>query len=273
MNVRNADCLAAPIRQRVPLKNFEAVDARIRSMALAHGADEVAYPALIAGEVLRRAEYHRAFPHLLIAGTAARNPDVAPEQLFQPDNLQVPRWFLSPAVCYHTYSQFAGHILPGSVLVTARGKCFRNEDRELSFGRRQIEFEMREIVLLGSAEWIEQRLCALQRQVEAVAAELAVAGRWNAAEDPFFLPRAQGKAFMQRLLKTKTEYCLEDRDALAIASINRHGSFFGERFHIFQRDGSPAHSACVAFGLDRWAAAAARPQSQTSHECHHPLHA
>jgi hypothetical protein len=61
------------------------------------------------------------------------------------------------------------------------------------------------------------------------------------ASDPFFLPRARGKAQMQRLLGTKFELCLPD--GLAIASINRHGAFFGDRFDIRLADGSSAHSA------------------------------
>jgi hypothetical protein len=39
---------------------------------------------------------------------------------------------------------------------------------------------------------------------------------------------------------------------MALASINRHGSFFGERFKIHDRMGKPAHTACLAVGLDRW---------------------
>ena len=57
---------------------------------------------------------------------------------------------------------------------------------------------------------------------------------------------------MQRLLGTKIEWCLPD--GLAVASINRHGAFFGDRFQIRDARGTPAHSACIAFGLDRWAA-------------------
>jgi len=243
---------SAPIRQQSELSDFEAVDARIRDLALREGAEEIAYPVLIAGEVLRAAEYDRAFPHLLMAGVSARKPDVEPKHLFTAGNLSVPAWFLSPAVCYHTYAQFAGRVLTDSCTVTARGKCFRNEDRKLCFGRRQLEFEMREIVLLGGQEWIEERIPSFQRLVESLARECDISGTWETAEDPFFLPRAQGKALMQRLLKTKREFCV---NALAIASINRHGTFFGERFHISDAGGTPIHTACIAFGLDRWAAA------------------
>jgi hypothetical protein len=68
--MKTIDRLAAPIRHKIALKEFEVTDALIRSMALAQGSQEVAYPALIAREVLCAAEYDRAFPHLLMAGTA-----------------------------------------------------------------------------------------------------------------------------------------------------------------------------------------------------------
>lgn len=243
---------AAPIRQRNELTEFEQVDARLREIALREGAREIAYPTLIASDVLLAAEYHRAFPHLLMAGVAARDPDVEPNDLFAAGNLASAKWFLSPAVCYHTYAQFTGCALAAPVTITARGKCFRNEDRKLCFGRRQIEFEMREIVLLGKESWIEERLPRFQMRVEELARQFDLAGSWHIAEDPFFLPRAQGKALMQRLLKTKREFCLS---GLAIASINRHGPFFGQRFNISDENGAPVHTACIAFGLDRWAAA------------------
>jgi hypothetical protein len=37
-----------------------------------------------------------------------------------------------------------------------------------------------------------------------------------------------------------------------VASIDRHRSFFGQRFSIRTSDGAFAHSACIAFGLERW---------------------
>jgi hypothetical protein len=165
--------------------------------------------------------------------------------------------FLSPAVCYHAYAQLAGSTLSRGRTLTARGHCFRNEEASaLIPGRRQIEFEMRELILVGTADWIEERLVHLKSGVETLAGAFALEAEWQPANDPFFLPSAQGKAHLQRLLGTKIEFCL--RDGLAIASINRHCAFFGERFDIFTGDGVPAHSACVAFGLDRWAAHATR---------------
>jgi hypothetical protein len=40
-------------------------------------------------------------------------------------------------------------------------------------------------------------------------------------------------------------------DGTAIASVNRHRNFFGERLGIFFGD-EDAYSGCLAFGVERW---------------------
>jgi seryl-tRNA synthetase len=240
---------SSPIRCGAGLAAFEQLDSRLCAWALGEGGGEQNYPALIAAETLRRAGYPDAFPHLLMAPACAADP----AQPFSDGNVTLADWFLSPAVCYHAYAKLAGQTLDRGVTLTARGHCFRNEDHAaLAPGRRQIEFEMREVILVGAPDWIEERLANLKPGVEALARAFGLSAAWQAANDPFFLPRARGKAHMQRLLGAKIELCIPD--GLAIASINRHGAFFGERFEISTGDGRAVHSACVAFGLDRWAA-------------------
>jgi uncharacterized protein YxjI len=116
---------------------------------------------------------------------------------------------------------------------------------------RQIEFEMREIVLLGPSFWVDEWAERAKEQIELLARDLGLSGDWQVAEDLFFLPIAEGKALMQRLMKVKREYQL-DEGHLAVASVNRHGAFFGQRFEITTPTGDPVHTACIAVGLDRW---------------------
>ena len=233
---------SAPSRTAEELGVLNRIDARVRSAAASLGAEEIHYPALIARGALDRAEYPKAFPHLLMsAGQSA---------VF--DDHGISQWCLSPAVCYHAYAQLAGRVLDAPLVITARGRCFRAE-RELVHGVRQIEFEMREIVLLGAADWVDRAADSARLAVESIAADLSLTGDWQAAEDPFFLPAAAGKALMQRLLKVKLEYQWPGPGGLALASINRHGPFFGQRFDISTADGQPAFTACIAVGLDRWA--------------------
>ncbi len=251
---------SAPVRTDAALARFERLDAALLAWAREWRAEQAQFPALIAAPVLARAEYPNAFPHLLLNACACADPDRPLASLLSADNLAPTDWLLSPAVCYHAYARWTGQTLPAATprILTARGRCFRRE-AEFIPGRRQIEFEMREIILCGAPAELPPLLAEARARIEAFAATAGLAGRWDSAEDPFFLPAAQGKALLQRLHETKTEYLVstpEHPAPLALASINRHGPFFGERFAIRLPDGAPAHTACIAFGLDRWAALA-----------------
>jgi len=230
------------------LHHREQIEHTLRVWCAEAGGCEHRFPSLIAARTLNRAEYPEAFPQLAMSAAVARDP----AQGFA--DIRPAPWFLSPAVCYHVYAEFEGRTLPEGAMVSAQGTCFRFENEaELAAGRRQIEFGMRELVLLGTADWIEAKIEHLQPQVTALGEAVHPAVQWCPANDPFFLPRARGKAHLQRLRGLKWELCLPD--GLAIASINRHGPFFGERFDIRDAAGGPIHTACIAFGIDRWAGA------------------
>lgn len=244
------------------LREFEFLDERLRQWAENLGGQEYSFPSLIDTETLSAAGYPDAFPHLLMASAAASNPEFQWGQ----NAIKQTDWYLSPAVCYHVYPLMRDTRITTGSLFSARGHCFRHEDPSAWLaGRRQVEFQMREFVLVGDADWLADQLRSLESDVSSLAQEFGLVGTWCPAIDPFFLPKARGKAQMQRILGTKKELCLPC--GLAIASINQHGSFFGERFNIRLPDDRPAHSACVAFGLDRWAADAASEFPTPTYEC------
>jgi hypothetical protein len=243
----NSLAQSAPARTRDDVRTLDAIDAQIQQIGLNIGSVEMQYPTLIPRQVLTRAEYPEAFPHLLMSACTRDVPDAIAQRGTSP----LSGWCLSPAVCYHTYAQFTGRVIGDELAVTARGRCFRAEQNAQP-GVRQIEFEMREIVLLGTSSWVNACADGVRRAVEVAALRTGLSGVWQQAEDPFFLPRAAGKALMQRLLKVKVEYQLSAPGGLALASVNRHGTFFGQRFDIRTTAGEPVHTACIAVGLDRW---------------------
>lgn len=232
-----ANTWSRDLRTDVQQTTFDAIDAEVEWIAHAVGARGMHYPALISRTTLERAGYRESFPHLLLSAT--RLGEETP-------------WCLSPAVCYHAYGQFAGTVLPDPITLTARGLCFRGE-QDTAFGIRQVEFEMREIVFLGAPQWVDGQSRIAVDRITALAKRIGLEGEWHPAEDPFFLPAGEGKAWMQRILGVKEEYRSGGAQGLALASVNRHGSFFGERFGIRHgADGELVHTACVAVGLDRW---------------------
>lgn len=241
---------AAPILGASELRLLDELDRRLVDLAGSLGAEEQRYPALIARVTVEQAEYPQAFPHLLLFAAPLRDPALAGNQLSPAGNFGDAEWCLSPAVCYHAYAQLAGRKIEDGFAITARGRCFRHE-ASVTPGTRQIEFEMREIIWVGPSDWVGQQLELGRQRLTVLAADCGLVGEWVVAEDPFFLPAARGKAFLQRLQETKVEY--QSRDgAVAMASVNRHGSFFGSRFGIVDGRGESAHTACLAVGLDRW---------------------
>jgi seryl-tRNA synthetase len=161
---------------------------------------------------------------------------------------------LPPAVCYHVYAALADAVVRSPRIVTAQGCCWRHEGDELAPLRRGWAFTMRELVCIGTeAECLAFRDRGLSSARE-LASRLNLRSTVVAAEDPFFAPTARGRALLQRLKELKLVLRLDigDGDTVAAASFNLHERFFGEAFDIRLRDGSPAFTACVAFGLERW---------------------
>ena len=73
--------------------------------------------------------------------------------------------------------------------------------------------------------------------------------QWLVVQDPLFSPRNNPKHLLQRLHPNKHEMVLENR--LAVGSANNHRSYFDETYDITINKNS-AHSACIAFGIERW---------------------
>lgn len=109
---------------------------------------------------------------------------------------------------------------------------------------------MREIVALGSFDHTQEVLARFTGRIQAFAAALGIELGREAVYDPFF-QNDSGRALMQKLSPVKYEFQYGD---LAIASVNTHRNFFGERCSIRLDSGEHAYTSCVAFGLERWLA-------------------
>jgi acyl carrier protein len=214
---------------------LEFFDAVARDWAVDVGAREEAVPAHLPREILARAGCPVA--------RSALGESLVP-----------------PAVCYHVYRGREGTRLDSTpLLLTVRGRCHRDEDSLDLAGGRLRDFQMREIVALGSRKDVEQfRREMIDRACRLMTA-LDLEGRIERAGDPFFLQgaaqEAHGRRLMQQMLPLKYELRLplDERGRLcAVASFNHHLDFFGRRFGIRLPSGSTAHTGCIAFGLERW---------------------
>ncbi|MFE0457837.1 hypothetical protein ACFW1A_01085 [Kitasatospora sp. NPDC058965] len=232
--------LRAPGVALVGAEGTRVLDGLRAGLAAAFGGSEDHFlaPPVIARAVSERAGYPNAFPHLL--GTVHGTEDDGPTDLV-----------LTSAACHHVYPLLAGTVLGGERQFGVEAVCFRAE-ATAETGRLR-SFRMYEVVRFGAPEEVQRwRDRALESAVEWVGG-LGLTVEVVAANDPFFGRPGRLLAAVQRSEELKWELLapVDDRQVQAIASANGHKDHFGAAFGLALADGSPAHSACVAFGLDR----------------------
>jgi seryl-tRNA synthetase len=252
---------------------FRYFERRFLALALAHGASEREYPTLMPVSVMERTDYFKSFPHHATFAMCLDRDTTSLRQFVDAvkgsgrvEEALVPRArpagaVLSSAVCYHCYAELEGQTLTGEPRVlTAQGRCFRYEHGDFAPLRRQWEFSMREIVLLGAEESIARLRTSLLHEVVELAKAHGLSGRIAVASDPFF-GGVEGRArtLLQRAQSLKYELLVDVTGQpggdLAIASFNLHGDAFSRAFGLGLPDGQRASTGCVAFGLERWVAA------------------
>jgi seryl-tRNA synthetase len=233
----------------------DLLEARFLAWAAEHGAGPMLFPPLMKVEDLERFDYFRNFPHLPLLVSPLRPerlPEVAKTGLpggeAGTDDLAAAGWALPSAACYNIYLHLTGTVLETARYVTTVATCFRNEERYDGL-RRLRGFTMREIVCIGTREEVQDHLRAFKTRVTAFGERLGLGLTIEAGSDPFYQPQS-GRALLQQLFPQKEE--LLYGGTVAIASLNFHRNFFGERCRIRAADGQPAFSGCVAFGIERW---------------------
>jgi acyl carrier protein len=216
-------------------------DSVVRGWAFELGAIEETFSAEIALATLGRAGFTTAFPEKLVWTGDPSDTSARP-----------------PAVCYHHYPSVSDSTLDsGPSIVTAVGRCFRNEYDASSChpAERLAAFTMREIIAIGDAALVEGLRRDMMDRVSIWMNEIALDGHVEIATDPFFTSEARGRLLMQQMLPLKYELQLRvdpDGRSVAAASFNNHQQHFGRAFSIVLPSGEHAHSGCVAFGWERW---------------------
>jgi len=255
------------------------------SLAESFDARPHRFPTLIPAKYLEKVNYFRAFPHSLTFAThlveelenidnfsKTASCDQHGRLVTSPASFSTVQALLSPAVCYHLYFSLADKTLPeGKLAATAVGNCFRYESINLASLERLWDFTMREIIFVGPKDFVlENRETAMNR-MSAFFEEIGFAYRVESANDPFFIGEFRKQAAFQSAFQLKFEIRAslpfkqnnqsssapgtQSPGTLAVGSYNYHQDFFGRALNITLLDGSPAHTACVAFGLERIALA------------------
>jgi seryl-tRNA synthetase len=248
-------------------KLVDAFEKYFLDLALTLDANPHRYPTLISAEKLGRVNYFRAFPHSLTFATHLREDlhvinDFSESASYEeaglntpPDSFSKIQALLSPAVCYHLYFSLADKPLPGGRLAaTAVGHCFRYESTNLNSLERMWDFTMREIIFVGPAEFVLENRERGRKQVSQFLEKIGLAYKVESANDPFFVGEFRKQAAFQNAFQLKYEIRVQlpfKNSTLAVGSYNYHQDFFGRNLNISLPDGKPAHTGCIAFGLER----------------------
>ncbi len=224
------------------------------------------FPPVMNCRQVEKSGYLHSFPHLLgcVCGLHGDEPEIhaavgrynAGEEWA--DALKATDLVLTPAACYPLYPMAAarGAVPAKGLRFDVASYCFR---RETSFEVDRLQsFRMREYVYMGSpadavafrARWIDL--------AKELADGLALPYRIAPASDPFFgrAARIIAASQVEQMLKFELLIPLRSPERpTACMSFNYHRDHFGIAWDLRAENGDLAHTACVAFGMDRLALA------------------
>jgi len=242
---------------------LDAVVATIRATMADLAPRRLRFAPVFPRSEFERTDYIASFPHLTGAIHSFTGTDRDHAKLLAAraagdewDSYLVPaETMLVSAVCHPLYERLAGtSIRDGGQVFDILGYSFRHEP-SLDPMRLQA-FRMQEFVFVGTpAEARDFRNTHSAAQLALLEAlELDVTR--VPANDPFFGRAGRMLARTQLDDELKLEITVPiygdlDTEGTAIASGNSHGDHFGAPFEITTADGETAHSACIAWGLER----------------------
>ena len=229
-------------------------------------AEVFRFPPVVSRALIERSGYLKSFPHLLgcvcsLSGSereigAAVDRFVAGE--VWTDALATGDLVLAPAACYPLYPMAAarGPIPADGLMFDVASDCFRREpSRDID---RFQSFRMREYVFIGAPEQVQAFRERWMTRAMGIADTLALSYRVETASDPFFGRGGVlvGKAQVQQELKFELVIPVRSAEQpTACMSFNYHRDHFGLTWDMRNKAGEPAHTGCVAFGMDRLAVA------------------
>ncbi|MGF6546799.1 amino acid--[acyl-carrier-protein] ligase [Paraburkholderia youngii] len=168
------------------------------------------------------------------------------------------RAVLTPAACYPVYPVIArrGPLPENGLTIDVLSYCFRHEP-SLDPTRMQM-FRMREYVRIGSPEDVQAFRATWIERGHALTGMLRLPSELDVANDPFFGRGGKIVADSQRAQQLKFELLIPVTDRhrkTACLSFNYHMDHFGRIWKLRCANGAVAHSACIAFGMERLALA------------------
>ena len=240
----------------------------------AFGAKDGHFPAMIDADTLHKCGYFDSHPNAVtFVGNVIEDFDAIEEfrlanscsegaHMPPHDHVHMDGMCLNPAACFPCYPTLTGKTITEGEAYSWLGRVFRYESRNIKGLDRLYEFNVRELVFVGSEGYVRSARLKALPIVEELAALMDIDCKVQTATDPFFATVSAAKKFWQAAQEVKNEIKIPalgndgEVKQLACGSINLHGNFFGKRFDIKGADGEPVQTGCVGLGIERWVLAA-----------------
>jgi seryl-tRNA synthetase len=255
-----------PVLKLAQLINQKAAELYTREFAATDGH----FPAMIDADTLHKCGYFDSHPNAVtFVGNMIEDFDAIEEfrlanscsegaHMPNAEHVHVDGMCLNPAACFPAYPTLAGNRYKTGECFTWMGRVFRYESRNISGLERLYEFNVRELVFVGSEDYVTDIRARALPIVEELAQFIDLDCQIQTATDPFFATVSAAKKFWQAAQEVKNEIKIPILDSdgnkhnIACGSINLHGNFFGEKFDIRDDQGNPALTGCVGLGIERW---------------------
>lgn len=238
------------------------LEAMITRLGAADESEVMRFPPGLNRAYFERSGYLKGFPHLAGTVHCFCGDERAHRTLLEQveagadwtQSQVASEIVLTPAACYPLYPTLAarGPLPEEGVLVDLSSYCFRHEP-SLEPTRQQM-FRMREYVRVGRPEQVMEFRQAWLARISDAIGPLELPHEIDVANDPFFGRTGRVLAESQRQQQLKFELMVPvnlGATPTACMSFNYHLDHFSTLWGLQMPDGSPAHSACVGFGLER----------------------
>jgi seryl-tRNA synthetase len=240
----------------------------------AFDAKDSHFPAMVDADTLHKCGYFDSHPNAVtFLGNVVEDFDAIEEfrranscsegaLIPKHDHIHIDGMCLNPAACFPCYPTLSGQDFEEGKAYTWLGRVFRYESRNINGLDRLYEFNVRELVFVGSEEYVRACRTKALPLVEELASFMDIDCQVQTATDPFFATVSAAKKFWQAAQEVKNEIKIPalsndgTKKMLACGSINLHGNFFGKRFGFTCANGEPAQTGCVGLGIERWMLAA-----------------
>lgn len=161
---------------------------------------------------------------------------------------------LSPTVCHHLYESFENKTIEKTFLAMSSSKCYRYESKSTLELERLKEFNMTELICIGSKNDVDQSFKSFKEFSVLFLDNLGLKSIFCSANDLFFMENHAKLKSFQLASESKIEgkiYLPYNNNWISSLSINMHNDHFGKSFNIKLKNIGNVNSCCLGFGLER----------------------